>query len=105
MTYIIWSPQGVKPPSVVFNRRFLAEREAQRISKLHPNQVFHVCKIKSATVGGVSAYFDQWRPNEKPDGFAKMPSSAPVFNVSPLQEDYASLTFFRSPKVVRDSGV
>ncbi len=152
MTYIIWSPQGVTPPSVVFNRRFLAEKESRRLSKLHPNQVFHVCKVKSATVNGSSAYFGHWRPRKKPDaipismwkkefgrleagGLAAIrdpncdpfresvtvtlppqpkqpdmdirgflnPSSEPVLN-APLQDGYA-MTFFRSPKVVRDSGM
>ena len=61
-TYIIWSPQGEKPPTATFTRRWAAENEAQRLSLAHPNQVFHVCKIKSATVAGQSAYFGKWRP-------------------------------------------
>lgn len=64
-TYIIWSPQGEKPPTVTYNRRWKAENEAKRLSLTHPNQVFHVCKIKSATVAGQSAYFGKWRPRKK----------------------------------------
>lgn len=63
-TYIIWSPQGEKPPTVTFTRRWAAENEAKRLSLAHPNQVFHVCKIKSTTVAGQSAYFGKWRPSK-----------------------------------------
>jgi hypothetical protein len=63
-SYIIWSPQGEQPPSVVFNRRYQAESEAKRLSVAHPNQVFHVCKIKSSSIAGQSAYFGKWRPKK-----------------------------------------
>ena len=62
--YIIWSPQGTKPPTVTLSLRWRAENEAKRLSGLHPNQVFHVCKIKSSTVDGKSAYFGKWRPRK-----------------------------------------
>jgi hypothetical protein len=64
-SYIIWSPQGEQPPSVVFNRRYQAEAQAKRLSVAQPNQVFHVCKIKSSTIAGQSAYFGKWRPKKK----------------------------------------
>lgn len=79
-TYIIWSPQGEKPPTVTFTRRWAAENEAKRLSLAHPNQVFHVCKIKSTTVAGKSAYFGKWRPRkiveEKPLKFYRRPSGS-----------------------------
>lgn len=62
VSYIIWSPQGSSPPSVTFTRRWLAQRESERLSLAHPDQVFHVCKVKSATVAGQTAFFGKWRP-------------------------------------------
>lgn len=68
-TYIVWSPQGEKPPTVTYNRRWKAEYEAKRLSQVYPNQVFNVCKVKSTTVAGQSAYFGKWRPKKQSKSF------------------------------------
>lgn len=62
--FIVWSPQGEKPPTCVYNYRWQADKEAKRLSVEHPNQLFNVCKIKSTAINSETEYFGKWRPNK-----------------------------------------
>lgn len=40
--YIVWSPEGVKPPRHKHADQGAAEAEAVRLARLHPGATFHV---------------------------------------------------------------